>query len=194
MTVRVPREYILGEIRYAIYIAQKYFPGKRFETEFVLGVHPLLLKYPPELEELIKEFRGAYAIADICIWTYPKPVIVEAKLKPAKFIEGWAKLSLYKDLIRITPRFIEAGVAEVDFVLATPVENPLVARKCWEEGFKNIIDCPDWYSEALRKYRPTYKAVPEFQTRLEKLKAGLLQYPSMLKKTSSQFGAGGGGT
>jgi len=49
MPVRVPRDYVLGEIRYGIYFANKYYPGKRCETEFVLGVHPLIRKYPPEL-------------------------------------------------------------------------------------------------------------------------------------------------
>jgi len=172
MPIKVPREYVLAEIRYAIDAAQRFFPGKRFETEFVLGVHPLLREFPEELRELVEEYRGSYAIADCVIWDEKIITILEAKLRPAKFLEGWAKLIMYRDLVKVTPRLIEAQIIHADLVLLTPIENPLVHRLCWRENIRNIIWEPPYYKEVLKKYRPTYKVTPEYEVRLEKLLKG----------------------
>jgi len=181
MPVRVPREYVPGESRYAVEFIQTFYPGWRFSVPFRMGIHPLVKDEDIERYPELKEWKGVWADADGACWKDGSIKIVECKLRTGTYREGVSALEDYQLLADLTPLIRVENLTDREYILVTPIESPLIALKCFKRGFRNVIWTPNWYDEFISRYPGRYKEIPEYEKRLAQLLKGELTYPRIVR-------------
>lgn len=77
---------------------------------------------------------------------YPKKriIIIEAKILPARYTDGLAKLEVYLRLAPNTPEFKLYMPAKIEGELVTPIEDPVIAKLAREKGIRYVVWKPLW--------------------------------------------------
>lgn len=99
------------------YIQDRY-PDRRVKFNCPLGLPPARLVATFGLTQSLKLAMGSRLMVDAVVWGDHKLIIIEAKIR--EWVNGIAKLPIYKMLIPTTPELAEYWAWPVDMICALP--------------------------------------------------------------------------
>jgi len=173
--MRIPREYRFLGTRYVQEFIHLFYPRTRYIVPYRLVPFPTVAAQVGIAEKDLALHRGYYPEVDGVIWLDGEAIVIEAKLLPRQFIEGWAKLEVYRDYAPLVPEFKQIGLNNIHYLLLIPISSPYIERRCHRSGFECRVWRPDWYDTVLEIYRPGYKEIPLHEQLLDMLYKGTLK-------------------
>lgn len=105
------------------YIQSRY-PNNRVKYNCPLGLPPERLVASFGLTQSLKLAMGSRLMVDAVVWEDHKLILIEAKIR--EWVNGVAKLPIYKMLVPSTPELEEFRDWPVDMVLALPYINDYI--------------------------------------------------------------------
>lgn len=134
------------------YIRERW-PARRVILGCPLGPVPLTLVATWGRIKAARLARGIRPEVDALVFDDHRLVIIEAKI--VKWLDGLAKLPLYKGLVATTPELLEYLDWPVDMVLCTPWANESIDAAAAAQGVRvDVFSTPEVevYAQELGKY------------------------------------------
>jgi len=126
------------------YVAE-HFSQHRVKLRCPLGPIPEELTKRLGYEKARRMYRPSRPEVDALIHLPGAILLIEAKIQ--KYMDGLAKLAVYKSLVPFTPELAKERVEEIIMRLLIPHEIPWVKTACVRTGVEYQIYAPDWILE-----------------------------------------------
>ena len=158
------------EPRWVAEYVSKFYPAH--EASFRVPLGPVPEEWAKELGEAkaVRAYRPWRPEADALVKMPNRLVLIEGKV--FKYMDGAAKLPLYKALVPFSPDLKDQKGKEISMELLLPVDVQWVRIVCDAMGIRLVVWCPDWlkpiWEERDRYWLP--ENVLARQKRKEKLR------------------------
>ena len=136
----------------------KFYGKHRVKLRCPLGPIPEDLKKLHGTAKAIRVYRPWRPEVDALVIMPGALLVIEAKI--FKYMDGLAKLPVYKSLVPHTPELREFADRPVEMQLLVPVEIPWVKATCKEQDVVMRVWAPDWvkkiWEERDKYWTPKY--------------------------------------
>jgi len=136
-----------------------------FPVSYRVPVGPIPADMVTEMgmDKAIRAYRPWRPEVDAIVYLPNYLVLIEAKV--FKYMDGLAKLPMYKSQIPLTPQLKEHKDKEVLMELLLPVEIPWVTSMALNSGVKVVVWAPDWvlkiWEERNKYWEPEQRLLRE---------------------------------